>query len=632
MRVRPLLLFAAIAAFLSMPIPLREAGARNAANPRPAARPSADLIDNDDRMDVNNLDMVVTNHGSIAYDLITGNGGLVFPKGSAHTAVFAAGLWVGAKVNGGIRVALGEYSQEYVPGPMANGTYLTDQDAFRNFRFTRGAPLTGSDLAEYVVQGGPTDASGQALLFGDATIWSAFNDANPDMHTNRAGSTAPLGIEVQQTVFAFNRAGPLGNVIFVKWKLINKGGNRLDSTYVSIWSDPDLGGFTDDLVGCDTTLSLGYCYNATNTDGVYGSRPPAVGFELLRGVVVPRAPGVFDTLGMTSFIKYVNGTDPTSPEETYNYMRGRNADGSAMHVLIESLPADPSPPVTLYAVSGLYPGAPRSSTNWLDSNPGDRRMTLSSGPFTMAPGQSQEIVFAICIGQGSDRLSSIEDMRAKAATARAVLPLPPPPPTLTVAVSIDPQTINLHSRAPWVSATVEPFGFDPAGINLSSVLLAGALHAEPKFVTVGDHDSDGLPDVTLKFARQGLDPLLVLGVNHLPLTGSLVTGEQFTGTAEVRVIDPFGPGLSARVSPNPLNPSGVLAFKTTRSGRVTVKVFDIRGRLVRSLMDVSFLPAGLHEAEFDGRDDGGRAVASGIYIYEIETLEGTVAGRVAVLK
>jgi hypothetical protein len=232
----------------------------HAAPARSAPHRAASIIDNGDRMSVNNLDMVVTNHGSLAYDLMTGNAGLVYPRGTTKTAVFAVGPWIGAKVDGAIRVAMGEYSQEYAPGPMRNGTFVSDQLAFHNFAFDRSHPLSASDLADYTAQGGPRDASGAPVLFGDATIWSVFNDANPDLHWNAGGMTGPLGVEVQQTVFAYARSGALGNAIYVKWKLINKGGNRLDSTYVSLWSDPDLGGANDDLVGCDTTLSLGFWF------------------------------------------------------------------------------------------------------------------------------------------------------------------------------------------------------------------------------------------------------------------------------------------------------------------------------------------------------------------------------------
>lgn len=415
----------------------------------PSHRPAAQTIDNDDHMDVNTLDMVVTNHGSIAYDLVTGNAGLIYPKGTQKTAVFAAGLWMAAKVGSQIRVAAGDYAQEYTPGPMSGGTFIPDNPSFRNFRFDRTNSLAGTDLSDYLAQGGPTDSLGNPELLGDATIWSVFNDADPGVHTNRAGGTAPLGIEVQQSVFAFNQSGPLSNVIFVRWRFINKGANNLDSAYVMVFADPDLGGFTDDLVGCDTTLSLGYCYNATNNDQQYGSRPPAVGFDFFKGPSVAGVP-----LGMTSFNKYVNGTDPASPVETYNYMKGLNKDGTPVHVF-----NDPLLPITTYQMSGLNPAGANTPTNWLDSNPGDRRLLLTSGPFTMAPGDTQEVVTAVIIGQGVNRTSSVQALKYNDAKAQAAfdvnfdIPVPPPSPTVFV------QELDRAVRLTW---TREAIGFHSA--------------------------------------------------------------------------------------------------------------------------------------------------------------------------
>ena len=54
---------------------------------RPKPHRSAATIDNSTDMDANNIDMVVTNHGSFAYDLVTGNAGFRYPKGSTKTAV-----------------------------------------------------------------------------------------------------------------------------------------------------------------------------------------------------------------------------------------------------------------------------------------------------------------------------------------------------------------------------------------------------------------------------------------------------------------------------------------------------------------------------------------------------------------
>ena len=246
MRIMRWLATAGLILFLVVPEAIAAPRAAGSRWRTPSVRRAAAIIDNSSRMNVNNLDMVVTNHGSIAYDLLTGNAGLIYPKGSTKTAVFAAGLWLGSKVNGEIRAAIGEYSQEFTPGPMLNGTFQPDVSEYRNYRIERGGTGYSDYMTFAVPQGAPLDTLGNPLLLGDVTIWSVFNDADPGVHTNEAGSTEPLGIEVQQTVFAFNRAGPLGNIIFIKWKFKNQGADTLKETYVSVWSDPDLGGFTDD--------------------------------------------------------------------------------------------------------------------------------------------------------------------------------------------------------------------------------------------------------------------------------------------------------------------------------------------------------------------------------------------------
>jgi len=246
--------------------------------------------------------------------------------------------------------------------------------------------------------GAPIDtASGLVTphIIGDQTMWAVFNDANPGPHSNDAGSSPPLGVEIQLTAFAFNRQGALGNTAFLSYKIINKGSNTLDQAYVSIWSDPDNGGAGDDLVGVDTTLSLGYCYNATNNDNVYGNRPPAVGYDFFKG---PTVNG--QILGMSSFNKYVNGTDPNATQVSYNYMKGLNPDGTPV--------VDPT---TNQVTPFTNPGDPVAGTGWLDTNPADRRLMLSTGPFSMAPGDTQTVVTAVIVGQGRDRLSSVKALK-----------------------------------------------------------------------------------------------------------------------------------------------------------------------------------------------------------------------------
>jgi len=377
------------------------------------------IIDYTSYFDGNSLLMFVSNAGSFAYDkskLLGKTDGLYFPRGSSKTCVYSAGLWIGAKVSQDVRIAVAEYESEFVPGPMRNGTYQTDRGSYRVYKIKRGdtrssnpdyrdwpyadgAPALKDDLGADVL-----DTLGYKipLMQGDQTLWSVCNDANPTAHSNWDNSTAPLGVEVQTYCWGFDREGALGQTIFLRFTIVNKGSSRLDDAFISLWADPDVGNPSDDLVACNPALSLGYCYN-DSTDGIYGTSPPSVGVALIQGPIVASAGdsawqsgkgnwihGSRD-LGMTAFVKYINGTDPTSAQEAYNYMTGRYSDGS---LIID--------PTTLSATTYMHSGNPVTGSGWIDTDPSDRRFTLSSGPFTMSPGDTQEVVAAIIVGQGTE--------------------------------------------------------------------------------------------------------------------------------------------------------------------------------------------------------------------------------------
>jgi len=83
--------------------------------------------------------------------------------------------------------------------------------------------------------------------------------------------------------------------------------------------------------------------------------------------------------------------------------------------------------------------------------------------------------------------------------------------------------------------------------------------------------------------------------------------------------------------PNPFNPSTRIPFELTRGGRVSLSIYDVAGREVRAVLDRD-LPAGLHQAEWDGRDQAGRNVASGVYFYRMHAGARTETRRMVLLK
>ncbi len=388
-----------------------------ASEPEGAVRYSAKSYDVESRADANQLDMFITNLGSFAWDLQAGAPGLEYPRGTGRTAVYAAGLWLGATVGGQPRVTVAQYSCEYTPGRILSPTSWDDpyDPAFRVYKIAPGDnPSSNPDYAEWPAEhGAPVDGSGNPRHLGAQTLWSVYHDLDYGAHTNAAGGTPPLGVEVRHASFAYDWVGAAATAVLLEWTIINRGSNILEDVHIGLWADPDLGGPTDDLVACDPPASLGYCYNADGSDLQYGSSPPAVGLRLVQGPIVPSpgdeafvsgriVPG-YRNLPLTAFVKYINGTDPPNATVSYRHLQGLNPDGSPV--------IDPSTgQVTTFMVSG----DPVAGQGWLDTDPADRRMMLSSGPFSMAPGDTQIVAAVVIVGQGADRLASITDLRALA--------------------------------------------------------------------------------------------------------------------------------------------------------------------------------------------------------------------------
>lgn len=81
--------------------------------------------------------------------------------------------------------------------------------------------------------------------------------------------------------------------------------------------------------------------------------------------------------------------------------------------------------------------------------------------------------------------------------------------------------------------------------------------------------------------------------------------------------------------PNPFNPSTTISYELPAATPVSLRIYDVAGRLVRTLAG-GVAPAGAHTRQWDGRDDRGAAVASGVYILRLEA-GGTALTRKMVL-
>ena len=118
-----------------------------------------------------------------------------------------------------------------------------------------------------------------------------------------------------------------------------------------------------------------------------------------------------------------------------------------------------------------------------------------------------------------------------------------------------------------------------------------------------------------------------LCVDNLSVFGCAGPGE-----ATVDVARPVpATTLTLRAFPNPFNPRTTATFELPRRAHSRVRVANVAGRLVRDLFNGS-LQQGSHRVVWDGRDNQGRQVPSGVYLIQLQADEWRAARRVVLIK
>ncbi len=105
------------------------------------------------------------------------------------------------------------------------------------------------------------------------------------------------------------------------------------------------------------------------------------------------------------------------------------------------------------------------------------------------------------------------------------------------------------------------------------------------------------------------------------------------GSTAIQSKDEFNPKLFsfAQNFPNPFNPETTIRYNLPNRGKVHIKIFNILGKEVISLINGT-MPSGTHKVTWNGKDQFGKPVSSGIYIYQIETGNQILQKRMMLLK
>ncbi|MCK4461399.1 MAG: T9SS type A sorting domain-containing protein, partial [candidate division Zixibacteria bacterium] len=83
--------------------------------------------------------------------------------------------------------------------------------------------------------------------------------------------------------------------------------------------------------------------------------------------------------------------------------------------------------------------------------------------------------------------------------------------------------------------------------------------------------------------------------------------------------------------PNPFNPSTTISFNLPNAGQVQLSIFNVLGQKVTTLVDGQYT-AGTHEVTWNGTDESGSAVGSGIYFYRITTSDFDQTKKMILMK
>ncbi|MCK6618904.1 MAG: T9SS type A sorting domain-containing protein [Calditrichaceae bacterium] len=326
---------------------------------------------------------------------------------------------------------------------MAQAVLDDYQWAWNNWPADLGAPfydLNGNSVYE------PALGETPGLQNADQVVWFVFNDLDPAL-TNESFGCQPIGLEVQATIWGYKTNGVPGQAIYQRYRLINKSGFPVDSMFIGAkWADPDVGVYTDDLAGCDSLLDLGFCYNGYPIDNEFqgfGLPPAAIGYALLQGPLIP-SPGDTAWFDFQKIPDHKNRPMTASPYNVavtmmdpifgeyeyalayYNLLNGYIGTGDTLN---------PSP---FTHGSGPYLGQPTkfpingdpvTGIGDVDGQgenllPGDRRLMVCSGPFSMQNGDTQEVVFAVVggIDPAGDHLSAVAKLKENVQMIRASYP------------------------------------------------------------------------------------------------------------------------------------------------------------------------------------------------------------------
>lgn len=360
---------------------------------------------------------------------------------SIGTIVYDHGLFFIGKIHSEIYESHVLWESLFSPGPIINNKpamqiNLSDSLRYSVYKISRSDTIHIDSLDNHwpIDLGAPFSQNQKPLLYGDQTLWTIYNTYDSLSIIPKTSLRRPLypvfPLEIHHTAFSYENGFNdstrfLDETIFIEWMMINKGDRIIDSATVGLWTDIDFIG-SNNFPAIDTLNQLGYCWTDWDSTQTWydQTKLPAVGYVMLYGPVLPEigSTAIFNgkektgykNLPLTAFWGFHDDSYPDtssigpaySRETAWNISSGLDKRGNQ---IID--------PTTNQPTKFRYAGDPVNNTGWLStirSTSGGAGFYLFSGPFNMAPMDTQWVMFALTAAQGGDNLKSITELRRRA--------------------------------------------------------------------------------------------------------------------------------------------------------------------------------------------------------------------------
>jgi hypothetical protein len=142
---------------------------------------------------------------------------------------------------------------------------------------------------------------------------------------------------------------------------------------------------------------------------------------------------------------------------------------------------------------------------------------------------------------------------------------------------------------------------------------------------VGDFNNNGIPDIILSQISDNNDAASSSRVYRYEISPEMIVSVAQTSEQKPRQFS------LKQNYPNPFNPETTIRYQLAEPGLVRLEIFNLRGQQIRTLVNER-RSAGAYSVKWDGRDDSGRSVASGVFLYRLNAGESTESRKLVLIR